>query len=124
METIARSNTLSASAIPSNTESTLNKASSNVHAAVDSIAGKADAVVSKAKPEIHRVAEVVHKVVDKAAGAIAPATDWLSEQGANLNATQKKLVGSTYSYVSTHPMKSLGMALAAGFLFSRLVRQR
>lgn len=122
METIARGTTLLASGIPANTQSTLNNASSNVHAAVDSIAGKVDAAISKAKPAIDRVAAVAHQAVDKAAGAAAPTADWLSEQGASLNATQKKLVENTCGYVSTNPMKSLGIALAAGFLISRMMR--
>lgn len=122
METIARGNTLSTSGMSSNTESTLNKASSSAHAAVDSIAEKADAAASTAKPAIERVAAVAHQAVDKAAGAAAPTADWLREQGASLNATQKKLVENTCSYVSSNPMKSLGIALAAGFLISRMTR--
>ena len=122
METIARGNTPEAAGFASNTESILTKASSSAHAAVDSIAGAADEATRKAKPAIDRVAAVAHHAVDKAADAAAPAADWLSEQGRNLNATQKKLAADTTGYVSAHPLKAIAIAVAAGFLLSRILR--
>ena len=46
--------------------------------------------------------------------------DWLVEQGDSLNATQKKLVADTCSYVSANPLKSVGIAVLVGFLLSRI----
>lgn len=100
----------------------MNKASSSAHAAVDSIAGAADEAARKAKPAIDRVAAMAHQAVDKAADAAAPTADWLTEHGENLKATQKKLVADTCSYVSANPLKALGIAVAAGFLLSRIIR--
>ena len=110
------------SSLPGNNDGTLNKASSSAHAAVDSMAGAADAAARKAKPAIDKVAAMAHQAVDKAAGAAAPAADWLAEQGDSLNATQKKLMADTCSYISAHPIKSVGIAVVAGFLLSRLFR--
>jgi len=93
----------------------LQKASANAHATVDEAA-------RKAKPAIDQVAGAVHRVVDKAADAAAPAADWLTQQGENLNAAQKKMVSDTCSYVSAHPLKAVGLALLAGILISRITR--
>lgn len=76
--------------------------------------------VSDSAAAIDRVASMAHQAVDKAAGAAAPTADWLTEQGRSLNATQKKLVGDTCEYISGNPLKSVGFAVAAGFLFSRI----
>jgi ElaB/YqjD/DUF883 family membrane-anchored ribosome-binding protein len=122
METTTRGNTPSTSGMPGNGEGTLGKASSSAHATVNSVAGAADEAARKAKPVIDQVAVLAHQAVDKAAGAAAPAADWLTDQGESLNATQKKLVADTCSYVSANPLKSVGIAVAAGFLLSRFIR--
>jgi ElaB/YqjD/DUF883 family membrane-anchored ribosome-binding protein len=122
METTARgNNTPSTSGFSKNSEGTLTKASSSAHSAVNSIAGAADEAARKAAPAIHRVAAMAHQAVDTAADAAAPAADWLAEQGENLNAAQKKLVADTRSYISANPLKSLGIAVVAGFLLSRII---
>lgn len=122
METTVRGNTSPTSGMPNYTEGSLNKASSSAHAAVDSIAGAADEAARKAKPAIDHVAAMAHQAVDKAVGAAAPAADWLADQSESLNATQKKLVADTCSYISAHPLKSVGIAVVAGFLISRFIR--
>jgi ElaB/YqjD/DUF883 family membrane-anchored ribosome-binding protein len=121
METIARGNTPSTSAMSNTTEDILNKASSSAHAAVNSIAGAVDEAARTAKPAIDRVAAMAHQAVDKAAGAAAPTADWLAEQGESLNTTQKKLVADTCDYISANPLKAVGIAVVAGFLLSRII---
>lgn len=122
METNTQGNTLSNSGLSNSTEGTLNKASSGAHAAVNSIANAADEAARTVKPTIDRVAAMAHQVVDKAAGAAAPTADWLAQQSESLNATQKKLLEDSCGYVSANPLKSIGVALAAGFLLSRILR--
>jgi ElaB/YqjD/DUF883 family membrane-anchored ribosome-binding protein len=122
MESNTSGNTHSTSGMPGNGDGTISKATSSAHAAVNSMASAADEAARKAKPAIDRIAAMAHQAVDKAAGAAAPTADWLSEQGANLNATQQKLVADTCSYVSANPLKSLGIAVLAGFLLSRITR--
>ena len=63
-----------------------------------------------------------HGAVDQVAAAAAPAAQWLEEQGETLTASGEKLLDSTCKYVAAHPLQSLGMALAAGYLISRLTR--
>lgn len=122
METIAPRTIPTSTGMSNNAEGALNKASSSAHAAVDSFAGKADEAASKAKPAIERVAARAHQAVDKAVGAAAPTADWLAEQGERLHTTQKKLVENSSNYVSANPLKSIGMAIAAAFLLSRIFR--
>ena len=126
MESTVYSNTPLASGLAGNGEGTLHKASAGAHAAVNSaahsISGAADEAARKAKPAIDRVAAMAHQAVDKAAGAAVPTADWLTEQRDSLNVAQKKLVADTCSYISANPLKSVGMALTAGFLLSRIIR--
>ena len=63
-----------------------------------------------------------HGAVDQVADAAAPAAQWLEEQGETLTAGGEKLLDSTYKYIAAHPLQSLGLALAAGYLISRLTR--
>ena len=119
--TVPGSNPLS-SEISNSAAGAVNRASSSAHAAVNSLAEAADDAARKAKPAIDRVAARAHQAVDRAAGAAGPAADWLTERGQSLNATQEKLVAGASHYVSANPLKALGIALAAGFLLSRIIR--
>jgi len=122
METTARgNNTPSTFGFSKNSDGTLTKASSSAHSAVDSIAGVADEAARKARPAIDRVAAMAHQAVDTAADAAAPTADWLAAQGESLNAAQKKLLADTCNYVSANPLKSVGIAVVAGFLLSRII---
>jgi ElaB/YqjD/DUF883 family membrane-anchored ribosome-binding protein len=64
----------------------------------------------------------VHGAVDQVANAAAPAAQWLEEQSETLSATGEKLFDRTCKYVAAHPLQSLGLALAAGYLISRITR--
>jgi ElaB/YqjD/DUF883 family membrane-anchored ribosome-binding protein len=119
MENPVRTNTGLPSGYP---ESALNKASSGAHATVDSLAGAADQAVRKAKPAIDHAAAIAHQAVDRAANAAAPAADWLTQQGENLTTAQRRLVADTTKYISANPLKSVAIALAAGFVISRIIR--
>ena len=66
---------------------------------------------------------MAHQAVDKAAGAAAPTVDWLNEQGASINASQKQLVADTRVYVSANPLKAVGIAALAGFVLGYLTRR-
>lgn len=123
METTPRGTSPSApaSGFPGSNDGTIGKAATGAHSAVDKVAGAADEAARKAKPAIDRVAAMAHQAVDRAAGAAGPTADWLSEQSDGLKATQKKLLEDTCRYVSANPLKSLGIAVVAGFLLSRIV---
>lgn len=96
MEITARGDTPSTSGRSGSDEGILNKAILSAHAAVNSIA---------AKPAIDQVSAMVHQALDKAAAAVAPTADWLTEQGESVHATQNKLVADSCSYVSASPLR-------------------
>jgi len=120
MENTIRGN--SNSGLSNATDGTIGKASAGAHTAVDSIAHAADGAVRKAQPAIEHVAAMAHQAVDKVAGAAGPTADWLAEQGESLNESQKKLMNDACGYVSANPLKSVGIAVLAGFLLSRMMR--
>jgi ElaB/YqjD/DUF883 family membrane-anchored ribosome-binding protein len=64
----------------------------------------------------------VHGAVDQVADAAAPAAQWLEEHGETLTTSGEKLIDNTYKYIAAHPLQSLGLAVAAGYLISRLTR--
>jgi ElaB/YqjD/DUF883 family membrane-anchored ribosome-binding protein len=101
----------------------LSKASSSAHDTVNSIAGAAEEAARKAKPSIEKATAMAHKAVDGVAGSVAPAADWLAEQGNSLNLIQKKAIDETRTYISENPFKSLGIALAAGYLLSKVLQK-
>src|SRR3954470_3244674 len=105
----------------SSTDTTLNKASSGAHSAVDRAAGLADEAARRAKPAIDRVAGYAHQAVDKAMGAAGPAADWIDEHGQDLRATEERVVEATSEYVRANPWKSVGIAVVAGVILSRIV---
>lgn len=104
-------------------DSVLTRTTAGVHSAVDSVADAADSAARKAKPAIDQVAAMAHQAVDRAAASAAPAVDWIGEQGESLNAAQKKLVTDTSAYIAANPLMSVGMAVLAGFLISRMTRR-
>jgi ElaB/YqjD/DUF883 family membrane-anchored ribosome-binding protein len=63
-----------------------------------------------------------HDAVDEVADAAAPAAQWLEEQGETLTHSGEKLLDNTCKYVAAHPLRSLGLALLAGYVISRLTR--
>jgi hypothetical protein len=63
-----------------------------------------------------------HDAVDEVADAAAPAAQWLEEQGETLTHSGEKLLDTTCKYVAAHPLRSLGLALLAGYVISRLTR--
>ena len=93
----------------------LDKASTAVHSAIDEAA-------RKAKPAIDRYATLAHDATDKLSSAGSQTAEWMSSKGESLSVPQKQLVDDTCKYVSAHPLKSLAMAVAAGFVLSKILK--
>lgn len=62
----------------------------------------------------------VHGVVDQVVNSAAPAVKWLDERSDTLTTGGEKMLNRTVKYVAAHPLQSLGMALATGYLIGRL----
>jgi len=71
---------------------------------------------------LDKVTARAHGALNKVVDNVAPAAQWLEEQGETLSNTGEKLMDSACKYVAAHPLQSLGLALAAGYLISRLTR--
>lgn len=122
MEVTTRANALFPTGNGAAGDTVVSRTAASAHGAVDKVAGAADDAARKVKPAIDRIADAAHQSVDRVAGAAAPAATWLSEQADRLDARQRTLTADTSQYVSAHPWKSLGFALAAGFVIGRLMR--
>ena len=92
-------------------------ATSGVHEAIDKASGAA-------RPAVDRVAAGAHRAVERIAGAASRAADALDAKGGQLNDAQSRLAESCSSYVRANPMTALGLAVAGGFLLSRLLSSR
>jgi hypothetical protein len=104
----------------------INNVASRAHMAVekasDAIHGVTDDAAGKARLVIDGAAHAAHKAVSKAASEATPAVAWLGNQAEAVMAAPRQLVMDGQAVVVRHPWKALGIALAAGFLISRVLR--
>jgi len=61
-------------------------------------------------------------VPNKAAARVAPAAQRLEDEAAALASGTDKFLETTAQYIAAHPVQSLGLAIAAGYLLSRITR--
>jgi ElaB/YqjD/DUF883 family membrane-anchored ribosome-binding protein len=71
-----------------------------------------------------KVSKSVHETFDKIADAGNQAAEALGEKGQKLKNTEQKLMENCRSYVHDNPITSLGIAVVAGFLLSRVLSGR
>lgn len=81
---------------------------------------------SQAKTEeaVDQSAHKAHATIDKVADAAKHASDSLGDKGHDLKVTQEKWLASASDYVKANPMKSLGIAVASGYVLSRVFSGR
>jgi ElaB/YqjD/DUF883 family membrane-anchored ribosome-binding protein len=78
---------------------------------------------SKQKQQIDRMAETAHSAVDRATQAAAQVADRFGEKADELLEMKENWVEGARDYVREHPVASLGIALAAGYLLSMITRR-
>ena len=66
----------------------------------------------------------VHEAYDKIANATSDAAEALGEKGEQLKKAEQQLMKNCRGYISDNPITSVGIAVAAGFLLSRLLSRR
>jgi ElaB/YqjD/DUF883 family membrane-anchored ribosome-binding protein len=71
---------------------------------------------------LNRATIRAHGAVDQVADAAAPAAQWLEDQGETLASGSEKFLQTSAKYIAAHPVQSLGLAIAAGYLLGRLTR--
>lgn len=77
---------------------------------------------SSAHETVDRAARGAHDTVDKLAEKASRAASTLGDKGEQLGEQKDRIVAKTRTYVETHPVASIGIAVAAGFLLSRILR--
>ncbi len=75
----------------------------------------------KIKETIDKVSHSAHAAVDKIAHASHQTAEVLGEKGEQLRTAEEELVESYRDYIRENPISSVGIAVAAGFLLSRLL---
>lgn len=73
---------------------------------------------------VDRMASGAHEAVDRFAEATNNATDNLEAKGQQLKEVQELWFENVREYVRANPGTSLGIALAGGFLASRILSSR
>jgi len=95
--------------------------SSNGHAAAEEARRKAQAGASAAHETVERVAERAHDVVDRARDAAARTAENLASRGDQMGEMTEEWVQTARSYMQQHPVATITMAVAAGFLLSKIL---
>ena len=66
----------------------------------------------------------VHSAVDKAANATTQAAEALGQKSEQLKNMEQQFLENCRGYINKNPAASLGIAVGAGFLLSRLLSSR
>jgi len=73
---------------------------------------------------VNRVAAGAHEAVDKMAGATNDAAAAIGEKGQQIKRSQEKWIHDVQDYVAANPATAIGIAVAGGYLLSRLLSAR
>ena len=73
---------------------------------------------------IDNASRSAHEAYDKIANATSNAAEALGEKGEQLQKAEQQLMKNCRGYISDNPITSVGIAVAAGFLLSRLLSRR
>ena len=83
---------------------------------------KVDKLSDAVQPVVDRMAANAHAAIDTVAGAAVTAVDTLGVKGEQLTNAQAKLLETAKAYTREQPIAALGIALAAGWILSRVMR--
>ncbi len=105
-----------------------NDGSRNLGRAVDQAGMGAHDVINKvsdaARPAVDRFASGAHQAVDKIASAAGQAAETLGVKGEQLTNLSARAMEQCRGYVRENPVASLGIAIAVGYVLSRLLSSR
>ena len=73
---------------------------------------------------IDRLSQGAHSAVDRAASVASSMTERVGQKGEELMELKDNWVEGAADYVREHPIAALGIAAAAGYLFSMISRWR
>lgn len=95
----------------------VDQAAMGVHETITSVS-------DSARPAVDRMASSAHEVVNRVAGVASHTAESLGIKGEQLSNAQKRLMESAGEYMREHPLASIGIAVATGYLLSRLLSSR
>lgn len=75
-------------------------------------------------PAIDRLASGAHRAVNSADEAANQATDAIAKAGTKAGVKGEELYAASAEYLREHPMVTIGLAVATGYLLSRLLATR
>ena len=81
-------------------------------------------VSDKAHSSIDRLSSSAHNTVDRVVSAASSAAERFNVGDSKFAHTAQEWKEQTCSYVRAHPMTAVGIAVAAGYIFSRLTHFR
>jgi ElaB/YqjD/DUF883 family membrane-anchored ribosome-binding protein len=73
---------------------------------------------------LDKVSDSAHEAYDKITRASSHAVDVIGEKGEQLKKSEQRLMKNCRGYISDNPITSVSIAVAAGFLLSRLLCRR
>lgn len=98
--------------------------SHKVDSASDTMHRAIDLAADAASPALKQMTTSAHSTVDKIANGASHAAEAISTKGAQLQQMQHQLADSTRQQVRSHPLLSVGIAVAGGVLFSWWLSRR
>jgi ElaB/YqjD/DUF883 family membrane-anchored ribosome-binding protein len=72
---------------------------------------------------IEKVSDSAHEAYDKFANATSQVAETLGEKGQQLKKAEQQMLKSCCGYIGDNPITSVSIAVAAGFLLSRLLNR-
>lgn len=93
----------------------------NVNQAASGLHEKIDRVSEAARPAVDRATSSAHETVDHLADMASHAAETVEQKSAEFKEMQAKFMENATQYVQAHPMASLGIAVATGFLLSKML---
>jgi len=105
-----------------------NDASQSMARSVDEASTGAHEAINKVsdatRPVVDRIASGAHQAVDKIASGAGQVAEGLGLKGEQLKELHAKAMDQGRGYVRDNPLMALGIAIAAGFVLSRLMSSR
>lgn len=98
-----------------------------VRAVVDASAGAhntVDRMSDVVRPAVDRIAAGAHQAVDGITRAASQTADSLDARGEQLRNSHARMSEQCRGYVRENPLAAIGIAVAAGFVLSRVLKTR
>ena len=90
--------------------------------AVDSTRDRVGDAAGRAREKIDQLSSAASETVDRWSSAAQDTMDTASDYAGQLSERGERLLDDARDYIGAHPLATIGMAAAAGFLIGRMMR--